>query len=132
MANNSFGVVLITLISINIIAYFAGIVSLDSSLAGQIISGNISFDSLKQNWLDNDILINALSATITFAGVITKRDELIYAGLITLLSSFLGIFSVFNSINTGDTTFLIILNLIKGVFVFIYAWTAIEWLRGKD
>jgi hypothetical protein len=126
----AFTKILFIVIGLNLALSLFGIISPESNIISAIINGTFNLTYFINNLISIDgIITNASGLLITIAGVITKRDEVIYGGILTTLFGVTGLFNIFNGLfPTGNP----VGNILSGLLSFIFAWTAIEWLRGKD
>ena len=121
---------LFIIVGLNLALVLFGIASPKDNMIASIINGSFDLQYFAGYLINKDEIIKlAGELLITTAGMITKRDELIYGGVLTTLFGITGMFNVFNGLfPTGNP----IGNILSGLLTFTFAWTAIEWLRGKD
>jgi hypothetical protein len=134
-----FGNLFIGLVVLNIVFALFGIITPSENIIATLISG----EGLSPKYLW-DVFLNSMNpennpgglvATIfgglaIIIGMATKRDDLIYAPLVVLLLNFLGIFSIFSVIFPPQLKVIGI--IIQSIFIVLFTWSAIEWLRGLD
>jgi hypothetical protein len=129
-----FGNIIIFLFAVNILFGVFGIVSPSDSLISSMVTGDIGtsflWDYVKERL--NPLNADAMGITAIFgaigllaAGLVSKRDDLIYAPLMVGLLVFLGIFNAFKIIPMFG-------NLIYVGMILLTTWSGIEWLRGMQ
>jgi hypothetical protein len=129
-----FGNIIIFLFAVNILFGVFGIVAPADSLIASMVTGDIGtsflWDYVKERL--NPLNADAMGITAIFgaigllaAGLVSKRDDLIYAPLMVGLLVFLGIFNTFKIIP-------MIGNLIYVGMILLTTWSGIEWLRGMQ
>ena len=129
-----FGNIVIFLFAVNILFSLFGIVSPENNIISSMVTGNISTDFIWVYIKENLNPKNADAMGITAilgaigsiaAGLVTKRDDLIYAPLMVGLLVFLGVFNAFKIIPIFG-------NLIYVGMIILTTWSGIEWLRGMQ
>lgn len=134
----NFGNWLMIIIGINIILALFGIVTPEGNLIATMLSDDVSVNTIWDVFVDNlnpaktpAGLLTALGTIgIAIYGLVSKRDDLIYAPLIIFLLSVLGVFNFVSDHFIGDMK--ILGTLLKTGIIFLFTWSAIEWLRGVE
>lgn len=133
-----FGNLIVALLIVNV---FLGVFGLSGvgtgSLISELVSGNATLGSLWSTLLNsfgnlgsglnwNSIFGVAVGAI----GFVTKRDELIYGGVVIFLANAIGLLNFIPAM--FPVSLEVLGNMLKALLSIYFGWTAIEWLRGKD
>lgn len=139
-----FGNILIIVIAINVLLAVFGLVQPTDNLISAIIDENSTITTF-YNIIIDSLTFGAINDTdagtkpwwsifgaiaIGVGVLITKRDELIYGYLVTVLIGALGIFNFIRDMFPPSMA--IVGNLLRIGATVLFTWSAIEWLRGTE
>jgi hypothetical protein len=134
----AFGNILFIVIGINIILALFGVISGTGNAFATLLEPNVDVKYFLNMIIDNlnpvktpANLVTALAAIGALsAGLVTKRDDLIYFPVVLFFVSGLGVFNFLTYIFTGNLQIIGI--ILKVGFMIIFSWSAVEWLRGVE